>query len=997
MTISVSNNTPRVSYTVSEGATQTSFTVNFEFFADADLNVFVDNTLKTITTHYTVSGGNGSTGTVTMSVTGASGGSTVVITRDIALERTTDFPTQGAFNISSLNTELDKLVAIDADVDDTIARSIRLQDSDASASMELPLKASRVGTVLGFNATTGAVEAGPTIANVNSLADITANINTVAGIQANVTTVAGISSNVTTVAGISSAVSSVAGALSNINTLAASDVITDMSLLATTDVIADMALLANADVISDMNTLAVTDVINDINTLATSDIVSDLNTLATSDIVSDINTLATSDIVSDLNTLATSDIVSDINTLATSDIVTDLNLLATSDFVSDLNTLATTTNVNNISTVAGISSNISTVAGISSNVTTVAGIQANVTSVAGIASNVTTVANNLSGVTSFAERYRVASSAPTSSLDVGDLYFDTTANELKVYKSSGWSAAGSTVNGTSARFTYNISGTPTAVTGADANGNTLAYDAGFIDVYLNGVKMLNGTDVTVTSGDTVTFASALANGDLVDIVAFGTFSVANIVSTGALNSGSITSGFGNIDTGSSTITTTGAITGGSLVADNITIDGTEIDLSSGSLTIDVASEIILDTGGGAIKFNNAGAENGRFYFGSNNLYMYNPVQDTDIIFQGNDGGSTVTALTLDMSNGGRANFNNDIGLNDDRGVRFGSNDDSVIYNDNSNLYIKNSTTNQDIIFQGNDDGSTITALTLDMSNEGAANFNSFIYLNYIRGNNDNNTGINITGSDVLAFQTGGSERMRIDSDGHVLVGKTTTAVNTQGIQLGSNGRFFATSDGAETGVFNRKTSDGDIVDFRKDNTTVGSIGNIGSAPAFRNTNEDGISVLTDNGRAILVSTNNSGLQDDDGQIGTASYRWNKAYIKDGVTTGSDQNEKQNIENLTSKELNVANKLSALFKTYKWKDSVVEKGDKARTHTGIIAQDIQSAFSAEGLDASDYGMFMSDTWTNDDGKEQTRLGVRYPELFSFIFSSIEARLTALESK
>ena len=599
MTIAVSNNTPRVSYTVSQGATQTSFTVSFEFFAEADLNVYVDGTLKTITSDYTVSGGNGSTGTVTMSVTGATGGSTVVITRDIALERTTDFPTQGAFNISSLNTELDKLVAIDADVDDTISRSIRLKDQDDSASMELPLKASRVGTVMAFNATTGAVEAGPSISSVTTVATQSANINTVAGISSNVTTVAGIQANVTTVAGIASNVTTVAGAISNINALAASDVITDMSLLATSDVIADMALLANADVIADMNTLAVTDVINDINLLATSDIVSDLNTLATSDIVSDINTLATSDIVSDLNTLATSDIVSDINTLATSDIVTDLNLLATSDFVSDLNTLATTTNVNNISTVAGISSNISTVAGISANVTTVAGIQANVTSVAGIASNVTTVASNISGVNSFADRYRVASSAPTSSLDVGDLYFDTTANELKVYKSSGWAAAGSTVNGTSARFTYNISGTPTSVTGADANGNTLAYDAGFIDVYLNGVR-LSGADITITSGDTVTFASALADGDLVDIVAFGTFSVANITSTGALNSGSITSGFGNIDTGSSTITTTGAISGGALSGTSLDLNGGELILDADndtSITADTDDQIDFKTGG----------------------------------------------------------------------------------------------------------------------------------------------------------------------------------------------------------------------------------------------------------------------------------------------------------------------------------------------------------------------------------------------------------------
>ena len=122
------------------------------------------------------------------------------VTRDIALERTTDFPTQGVLNISSLNTELDKLVAIDADVDDTISRSIRLKDQDASASMELPLKASRVGTVMAFNATTGAVEAGPSISSVATVATQSANINTVAGISSNVTTVAGIQANVTTVA-----------------------------------------------------------------------------------------------------------------------------------------------------------------------------------------------------------------------------------------------------------------------------------------------------------------------------------------------------------------------------------------------------------------------------------------------------------------------------------------------------------------------------------------------------------------------------------------------------------------------------------------------------------------------------------------------------------------------------------------------------------------------------------------------------------------------------
>jgi len=335
MTISVSNNTPRVSYTVAQGQTQTSFTVNFEFFAEADLNVYVDDTLKTLTANYTVSGGNGSTGAVAISVTGATGGSTVVITRDIALERTTDFPTQGAFNITSLNTELDKLVAIDADVDDTISRSIRLQDQDATASMELPLKASRVGTVLGFNATTGAAEAGPTITAVQSLADVTTSIN----------------------------------------------------LLGTSAVVEDMGLLATSAVIEDMGLLA------------------------------------TSSNISAMALLGTSAVVTDMGLLGTSAVVEDMGFLGTSANVTAMANLGTSTVVGHMAALNA------------------SGVISNISSVATDITNVNTVASNLSGINDFAARYRVASSEPTSSLDEGDLYYDTTANQLKVYRSSGWIAA----------------------------------------------------------------------------------------------------------------------------------------------------------------------------------------------------------------------------------------------------------------------------------------------------------------------------------------------------------------------------------------------------------------------------------------------------------------------------------------------------------------------------------------------------------------------------
>jgi hypothetical protein len=250
----------------------------------------------------------------------------------------------------------------------------------------------------------------------------------------------------------------------------------------------------------------------------------------------------------------------------------------------------------------------------------------------------------------------------------------------------------------------------------------------------------------------------------------------------------------------------------------------------------------------------------------------------------------------------------------------------------------------------------------------------------------------------IQFGTNNTERARIDSSGNFFVSATATSgfqsssseSGTIIYQAGGIASNSASND--VSAVFNRLGNDGTIVQLKKDGSTVGQIKTFNSTVQY-----GGAAAAIYLDTAAFLPANASGRTDNTIDLGNSSFRYNDAFITDGVTTGSDQNEKQDIADLTAKELNVANKLSALFKTYRWKDAVVEKGDKARTHSGIIAQDIQSAFSAEGLDASTYGMFMSDTWTNDDGKEQTRLGVRYPELFSFIFSSIEARLTALESK
>ena len=116
--------------------------------------------------------------------------------------------------------------------------------------------------------------------------------------------------------------------------------------------------------------------------------------------------------------------------------------------------------------------------------------------------------------------------------------------------------------------------------------------------------------------------------------------------------------------------------------------------------------------------------------------------------------------------------------------------------------------------------------------------------------------------------------------------------------------------------------------------------------------------------------------------GYASFRWTVIYATTGTINTSDATQKEQIADLTAAELAVAKRIKGLFKTFKFKDAVVAKGDGARIHVGVMAQDVQAAFVAEGLDANKYGLFCSDTV---DGV--TTLGVRYEELLAFVIAAL----------
>lgn len=133
----------------------------------------------------------------------------------------------------------------------------------------------------------------------------------------------------------------------------------------------------------------------------------------------------------------------------------------------------------------------------------------------------------------FDDRYLGAkASAPAldndgDALVIGALYFDTTTDTMRVYGSGGWVAAGSSINGTADRFKYTATSGQTTFTGSDDNTNTLGYDAGYVDIYLNGVKLVSGVDFTASNGTSIVLSTGAVINDILEVIAYGTFSLAN--------------------------------------------------------------------------------------------------------------------------------------------------------------------------------------------------------------------------------------------------------------------------------------------------------------------------------------------------------------------------------------------------------------------------------------------------------------------------------------
>ena len=248
-----------------------------------------------------------------------------------------------------------------------------------------------------------------------------------------------------------------------------------------------------------------------------------------------------------------------------------------------------------------------------------------------------------------------------------------------------------------------------------------------------------------------------------------------------------------------------------------------------------------------------------------------------------------------------------------------------------------------------------------------------------------------TGTTVQRWFNAGSELGRFTATGNLLVGTTDAAVwdNTtgNGINLrGDLGLIASARTNAEPAMFNRMGTDGEVIKINKDGALVGSISSrTGSSLIISSA---GNSAGFHFGGAEVNPVKNGALSDNTIDLGQASYRYDDIYATNGTIQTSDFNEKQDIAELSDAEQRVAVACKGLLRKFRWKDAVAEKGDDARTHFGIIAQDLQAAFAAESLDAGDYAMFISSTWTDEEtNEEKTRMGVRYSELLAFIIAAI----------
>jgi uncharacterized protein YoxC len=566
---------------------QTTYSVTFPYISQSDVEVKVNNVTKTLGTDYTFP----TSSTITFT-TAPANGLVIKFTRTSnRAARLVDYQDGSTITEAILDQDSNQMFYMAQEAIDITENTIALDNDDKYDADNKVIKnlASPVADTDAVNKAFISTN----LPNINTVAGISGAVTTVAGISSAVTGVNSNNADITTVAGQitpTNNISTLAGINADITTVANNE--TDIQALADledgTTATGALSTLAGLDTELEAVYNIRTNITNvdgnsaNVNLLAGQiSPTNNISTLANLDTelsaIYNIRTNITNVDTNSPNVNLVAGQISPTNNIATLGALgtqlTNLGALGTE--ITNLNNIRTDiTGVNNINsqvqTVAGLNTEITNLDSISADITAVANISGDIQDVQDKIAELQTVANDLNEVTSeietvagsinqvdaigndllgantigtvatnigtvneFGERYRVSGTAPSTSLDVGDLYFDTATNTMRVYSSGGWINAGSSVNGTADRYKYTATASQTTFTGADDNGNTLGYDAGFLDVYLNGIRLVNGSDFTASSGSSIVLTTGASASDILEVVAFGTFQLANFSITDA--------------------------------------------------------------------------------------------------------------------------------------------------------------------------------------------------------------------------------------------------------------------------------------------------------------------------------------------------------------------------------------------------------------------------------------------------------------------------------
>lgn len=633
MGVPINNVTRRVVYAAS-GTGPYNFT--FEILAATDIAVYRDDTLLTLTTNYTVTINANGTGSVTLTAA-PTGATQIAIVGNRTISRTTDFVTGGDFFANTLNDELDQQTIFNQQNAEGLQRALQAPQTDpTSINMTLPRAADRANKALGFDAngnpviadTLGTNRGNWSASTVYYVRDIVKDTST---------------SNIWQC--IVQHTSSGSQPISTNADAAKWSLLVDAAAAGTSATNAANSATAAASSASAASTSA-TNAASSASSASTS--ASNASTSATNAANSATTAAGHASTASTQATNAASS-ASAASTSATNAASSASSASSSASSASSSATTATT-QASNASTSATNAANSATSAASSASAAS--------TSASNAATSATNAANSATSaqtaqtaaeaaLDSFDDRYLGAKTAnPTldndgNALLTGALYFNSAANEMRVYTGSAWQAL-PTLPDLVVEYEF------TATAGQTSYTFVGGYRVGFTYVWVNGV-MLSDADITASNGTTITFGTALALNDEVRVMTFKAVASVTAADVGALplTGGTMT---GNITfNGGQTFPGTGDVTGQASSVDN------EIALFSGTggKTIKRATTTgVLKASSGVIAAAVAGTD---YVTPTGTETLTNKTIEAGTFTNGyteeNVSANTGTAYTIDLANG----------------------------------------------------------------------------------------------------------------------------------------------------------------------------------------------------------------------------------------------------------------------------------------------------------------------------------------------------------